>query len=73
MYRQPEFWARAEQHVRGHVGNDTAFWFDLDFVEFSFVNFHYGQSAGDEIITLVEHVLPAVPEVAMVVWRFPGA
>ncbi len=72
MYRQPEFWARAEQRVRGHVGNDTAFWFDLDFVEFSFVNFHYGQSAGDEIITLVEHVLPTVPEVAMVENIAPG-
>lgn len=72
MYRRPEFWSRAEALVQGHVGNDTAFWFDLDFVEFSFVNFHYGQNAGDEIISLVEQMLPTVPEVAMVENIAPG-
>ena len=72
MFREPEFWIRAGQLVQGHVGNDTAFWFDLDFVEFSFVNFHYGQIAGDEIITLVERMLPTVPEVVLVENIAPG-
>lgn len=65
MLGRKEFMRKAAQLTENRVKTRTAFWFDLDFVEFKLFNMHYGIEEGNKILAAMQSFLDEIPEIAL--------
>lgn len=59
------FMEEAARILRGRIGTRTAFWFDIDFIQFKLVNHCYGVEKGTELLMALERFLTAIPEIVL--------
>ncbi len=69
---QKEFLEKAAQIIRPHIGNRTAFWFDINYVEFSAFNYHYGYEEGNKLLQRTRDFIESIPQVALFTRIFSG-
>lgn len=69
---QKEFLKKAEQIINPHIGNRTAFWFDINYVEFSAFNYHYGYEEGNKLLQRTVDFLESIPQVVLLTRIFSG-
>lgn len=65
MKRYEEFTEKAEKLIGPHKGKHTAFWFNVDFVEFRMINYYYGREKGNALLEETQAYLNGLPEVKL--------
>lgn len=65
MLNRKEYLEQAAQLTKPHIGTRTAFWFDLDFVEFKLFNYHYSVEEGNNLIAETELFFNKLPGVCL--------
>lgn len=60
-----EFIQKGTELTKGHLGKRTAFWFDVDFIEFKLVNHCYGIERGTELLLALEEYMSKLPEIVL--------
>jgi len=65
MLEQKDYLSQAAPVTAPHIGKQMAFWFDINYVEFNAINYHYGYEEGTRLLQRTRDFLTSIPQVTL--------